>query len=110
MNGVPANCMGYVTTAPAEHEAACRSDLTSNGTISQHGRRSPRSLRQIGGVCRGAAAAYSFVQRVMAVSRAPSTAVLGREEPGIAAGPAMASPANRTNTRQLQRTWTKADW
>ena len=40
---------------------------------------------------------YSVALRVMAVSRPASTAVLDRAEPGIAAGPAMASLADRTN-------------
>ena len=46
---------------------------------------------------------YSFVHRVMAVSRPPSPAVLGRAEPGIAVGPAMASLDDRTNTVTAQR-------
>ena len=37
---------------------------------------------------------YSFLQRVMAVNRPPSPAVLGRAEPRIAT----ASPDDRTNT------------
>ena len=41
---------------------------------------------------------YSFVQRVMAVRRQPSATVLPRVDPGIVDGPAMESPANRTNT------------
>lgn len=43
---------------------------------------------------------YSFVQLVMAASRPPSTAILGRAEYGVASGPALASLANRPNTSQ----------
>ena len=42
-------------------------------------------------------AQYSFVQRVMALSKPPSPAVLGRAEPGIAADPVVASSDGRTN-------------
>ncbi len=46
-------------------------------------------------------AQYSFAKRVTAVSNLPSPAILGRAEPEIAAGPAMASPDDRTNTLSL---------
>ena len=42
---------------------------------------------------------YAFGQRVIAVTNPPGSAALGRAAPGIAAGPAMASPDDRTNTR-----------
>ena len=48
---------------------------------------------------------YLFVQPVMAASRPPGPPVLGRAEPGIAAGPAMASPDDRTDTMGTRRGW-----